>query len=118
MLVVRVDAGVVVSGAVGPTVAAVQGAVERADAGVRVLVLRDPLRRAADVQDLCVVPFPGLTLTQLSGLCLDPEGEEDGNITRLAEVCWFTLCQTCWGFFLVDFYFFSCVIVFLLLHFM
>ena len=74
VLVVRVDVGVIVPGAVWPAVPAVHGAVQGVDACVRVLLLRVPLRRAADVQDLGVVPFPGLALPQLPGLGLDPEG--------------------------------------------
>lgn len=75
VLVVWVQVCVVVPGAVGPAVASVHGAVEEADAGVRVLVF-GPLQCAAGVQDLCVVPLPGLALPQLPGLGLDPGGQE------------------------------------------
>lgn len=74
VLVVWMDVGVIVSGAVGPAVPAVHGAVQGVDACVRVLLLGRPLRRAADVQDFGVVPFPGLPLSQLPGLGLDPDG--------------------------------------------
>ncbi len=76
VLVVWMDVGVIVSGAVGPAVATVHRAVQSVDACVRVLLLRGPFRRAAYVQDFGVVPFPGLTLSQLPGLGLDPDGED------------------------------------------
>ena len=76
MLVLGMEVGVVVSGAVRPAVPAVHRAVQRVEAGVGVLLLRDPLRRAAYVQDLGVVPLPGLALPQLPGLGLDPDGED------------------------------------------
>lgn len=70
------DVGVIVSGAVGPAVPAVYRAVQGVDACVRVLLLRGPFWSAAYVQDFGVVPFPGLTLSQLPGLGLDPDGED------------------------------------------
>lgn len=75
VLVMRVDVGVIVAGAVGPAVPAVHRAVQGVDTCVRVLLLRRPLHRAAYVQDFGVVPFPGLALPQLPGLGLDPDGE-------------------------------------------
>lgn len=79
MLVVRVDVWVLVTGAVWSAVAAVHGAVQGVDPGVRVLLLGRPLQRSAYVQDLGVVPLPGLTLPQLPGLGLDPGEEDDGG---------------------------------------
>lgn len=76
VLVVWMDVGVIVSGAVGLAVSAVHRAVHQVDASVRVLLLRGPLRRPAYVQDFGVVPFPGLALSQLPGLGLDPDGED------------------------------------------
>lgn len=71
------DVGVILSRAVGSAVTAVHRAVQGVDSSVRMLLLGGPLRRAADVQDLSIVPFPGLALPQLPGLSLDPEGEDD-----------------------------------------
>lgn len=68
MLVVGAEVGVPVSGAVGSAVGGVQARVR-----VVLLLLPGPLRRAAQVQDLGVVPFPGLALSQLPGFGLDPE---------------------------------------------
>lgn len=102
VLVVWMEVGVVVSGAVGPAVAAVHRAVHQVDAAVRVLLLRGPLRRPAYVQDFGVVPFPGLALSQLPGLCLDPDGEEDtfnrhwqvilGNEAKFSNQFYFVIC--------------------------
>lgn len=75
VLVVRMDVGVIVSGAVGPAVPAVHGAVQGVDARVRVFLLGGPLRRAY-VQDFGVVSLPGLALPQLPGLGLDPDSED------------------------------------------
>lgn len=72
----RLRVGVVVPGALGPAVPAVHGAVERVDPRVRVLLLLGAPLRRPDVQDLGVVALPGLTLPQLSGLGLDPDGED------------------------------------------
>lgn len=68
---------VVIAGAVGPAVPAVHRAIQVVDAGVWVLILRAPLWRAAYVQDLSIIPFPGLALPQLPGLGLDPDSEDD-----------------------------------------
>ena len=75
VLVVRMEVRVIVAGAVGPAVPAVHRAIQGVDAGVRVLILL--VWRAAYVQDLSIVPFPGLALPQLPGLGLDPDGEDD-----------------------------------------
>lgn len=80
-MLVQVDVRVLVPGAVRPAVAAVHRAVQGVDAAVRVILLGRPLRRAADVQDLGVVPLPGLALPQLSGLGLNP-----GEKNKQAEV--------------------------------
>lgn len=77
VLVLVMEVGVVVAGAVGP---AVHRAVQRAGGG-RVVVVWGSLRGAAGVQDLGVVSLPGLTLPQLPGLGLDPDEEDDHPIT-------------------------------------
>lgn len=76
VLVVRMDVGVIVPRAVGSAVTAVHRAVQGVDASVRMLLFGAPLRCATYVQDLSVVPLPGLALPQLPGLSLDPEGAE------------------------------------------
>lgn len=81
VLVLGMEVGVFVSGAVRPAVPAVNRAVQWVEAGVGVFLLGDPLRRAAYVQDLGVVPLPGLALPQLPGLGLDPDGED--SITQV-----------------------------------
>lgn len=75
VLVVGMDMGVFIPGAVWPTVPTIHRAVQGVDAGVEVLLLRGSLRRAAYIQDFSIVSFPGLAFPQLPGLCLDPDGE-------------------------------------------
>lgn len=81
MLVLVVDVGVLVPGAVWPAVAAVHRAAQGVHARVEVVLLGGPLGGTTDVQNLGVVPLPGLTLPQLPGLGLDPEG----NIQNTSE---------------------------------
>lgn len=85
-MLVQVDVWVLVPRAVRPAVAAVHRAAQGVDAAVRVLLLGRPLRRAADVQDLGIVAFPGLALPQLPGLGLNP-GEKHKQPQRfMSEV--------------------------------
>lgn len=77
MLVLWMDVRVLITGAVGATMATVHGAVKLVDASILVVLLRGSLRRSTYIQNLSVVSFPGLTLPQLSGLSLDPDSKDD-----------------------------------------
>lgn len=75
VLVVGMDMGVFIPRAVRPAVPTIHRAVQGVDAGVQVLLLRGPLRRAAYIQDFSIISLPGLAFPQLPGLRLDPDGE-------------------------------------------
>lgn len=85
-MLVRMNVGVIVPGAVGPAMPTVHRAVQGVDACICVLLLRGPLRRAAYVQDFGVVPFPSLTLPQLPGLGLDPDGEDYSRLINFKKL--------------------------------
>lgn len=85
-MLVGMDVGVIVSRAVGSAVTNVHGAVQGVDTSVRMLLLRGSLRCATDIQNLSVVPLPGLALPQFPGLSLDPGREVDeGQIVTKIE---------------------------------
>lgn len=70
VLVVGVCVVVTLSRTVGATVTIT-------DSTVSILLLRQPLWRSADVQNLSVVTFPSLTFPQFPGFGLDSDEEEE-----------------------------------------